>query len=102
MGYQPRKLGDVAMNRLTLVAPIALTISGCDAVVEAQMDEIENQVAEDAVEQYQIAKRQGDTMQTCVQAGLVSAAYLQATNESEYNRWKAIEKANCASAGLPR
>jgi hypothetical protein len=43
--------------------------------------DIENKVASDAVEQYRIAERQGDKMQICVQAGLVSAAYLQAKDE---------------------
>ena len=46
-------------------------------------------VAADAVDQYNIAVRQGD--KKCVQVGLVAAAYLQAKNESEYIDWKDIE-----------
>lgn len=63
---------------------------------------IEAQVADDQVKQYEIAKRQGDRMQICVQAGLVSAAFLQAKNETEYQRWKAVEAADCRAAGVPR
>ncbi len=65
-----------------------------------RMASIYDQVATDAVAQYGIAKRQGDTMQICSQAGMVSAAYLQAKNETKYREWKAIEKGDCAAAGL--
>jgi len=56
---------------------------------------IENKVANDAVQEYEIAKNQGDKTQICVQAGLVSAAYLQAKDESNYQKWKTIEKQDC-------
>lgn len=62
---------------------------------------IENKVADDAVDQYNIVKRQGDKMQICVQAGVVSFAYLQAKDENNYRRWKSIEKTDCRAAGLP-
>lgn len=64
------------------------------------MRDIEIQVAQDSVEQYEIAKDQGDRLQICVQAGFVSAAWLQAKNKDEYNKWKGIEKKDCARAGL--
>lgn len=60
------------------------------------MADISQQVAKDAEAQYEIAKRQGDPIQVCVQAGFVSAAYLQAKDEASYVRWKATEKADCA------
>ncbi len=66
------------------------------------MGDIERQVAEDAVAQYEIAKRGGDKMQTCVQAGMVSAAYLQAKDEEKYNEWKATEKMDCRAVGMPQ
>lgn len=47
------------------------------------MSDIENK-ATDAVTQYEIAKRQGDKMQICVQAGFVTAAFLQAKDEKNY------------------
>lgn len=62
--------------------------------------QIYDTVADDAVEQYQIATRQGDKMQICVQAGFVSAAYLQAKDEANYNEWKKIEKVRCETAGI--
>jgi hypothetical protein len=79
-----------------------LILGGCDELAKSQMESIEDQVAQDAVKQYEIAARQGDAMQKCVQAGFVSAAYLQAKDESNYNLWKAKEKVDCALAGLPQ
>jgi hypothetical protein len=65
-----------------------------------ELQRIEDQVAVDSVNQYNIAKRQGDPIQICVQAGMAAAAYLQAKDEANYRRWKAIEKADCEAAGL--
>jgi len=62
---------------------------------------LENKVASDAVQEYEIAKRNGTAMDACVHAGLVAAAYLQAKDESNYQQWKATERADCAAAGLP-
>lgn len=72
-------------------------LAGCDGV---SLDDIKKQVADDAVNQYNIAKRQGDKIQICVQAGIVSAAYLQAEDEINYNKWKAVEKSDCTNAGM--
>lgn len=57
---------------------------GFDKRVEANLSRIEAHVATDVVNQYEIAKRQGDPIQICVQAGIVSAAYLQAKDEANY------------------
>ena len=62
---------------------------------------LEGKVADDAVKEYEIAKRNGTKMDVCVQAGLVTAAYLQAKDEDKYREWKATEKADCTAAGLP-
>jgi len=71
-------------------------------IVQNEQNNIERKVANDAVEQYNIAKRQGDRIQICVQAGFVSAAYLQAKDQENYNRWKSIEKSDCRAAGMPQ
>lgn len=74
---------------------------GLEKQAASDMQKIEIQVAADAVNQYEIAKRQGNAMQVCVQAGLVSAAYLQAKDEPNYNKWKKIESDDCRRAGVP-
>ncbi len=64
------------------------------------MGDVQKQVANDAVAQYEIAKRNNDPVQVCVQAGMVAAAFLQAKDEPNFNKWKAVEKADCGRAGL--
>jgi hypothetical protein len=75
---------------------------GLEKMTGDEMGKIESQVAEDAAKQYEIAKRNGTAMDRCVHAGLTAAAYIQAKNETEYARWKQVEKGDCATAGVPR
>jgi hypothetical protein len=60
--------------------------------------------AENAVRQYQKVLHDGHSTQVdvCVQAGLVNSAYLQAQDEMNYKKWKAIQKSDCARAGVPQ
>ncbi len=64
------------------------------------LDKIEDQVAEDAVRQYDIAKRNGNAIDASVAASFVAAAYLQAEDEANYKKWKAIEARESKRAGL--
>ena len=90
------------MKAIVLSLGFVVMLVGCDAATDMQMDKVHNKVADDMVAQYEIAKKQGDAMQTCVQAGMVSAAYLQAQDEAKYNEWKAIEKTDCKVAGIDK
>ena len=74
---------------------------GIDQQVDVQMNDINQQVASDAVTQYEIAKRGGNRVDICVQAGMVSAAYLQAKDERNYQQWKQIENKDCAYMNTP-
>ena len=74
---------------------LATVLGGCG------MESAEKQVADDAVKQYEIVKRNGDPADICVHAGLVSAAYAQSKDEENYKKWKEIERAECKSAGMP-
>jgi hypothetical protein len=82
---------------------LSLSLSGCDveSLANSEMQNIENQVAEDAVRQYEIAKRSGTAIDAYVHAGIVSAAYLQAEDEENYKKWKAIEKEQAVALGIP-
>jgi len=75
---------------------------GLQKMAGRDLQKIQNQVAGDAVQQYEIAERQGNPMQMCVQAGLVSASYLQAKDETNYQLWKTIEGNDCRRAGVTR
>lgn len=74
---------------------------GAETAATHQLDKIEATVAADMVDQYNIAKRGGDRMQICVQAGLVAAAYLQAKDEASYGTWQKTQKKDCDAAGVP-
>lgn len=73
---------------------------GIEKQTASSMAKIHSQVATDAVDKYNISKRQGDAMQICVQAGIVGAAYLQAKDEVNYQAWKKTEAQDCKRAGL--
>lgn len=75
---------------------------GLEKQAAKDLQGIHDQVAADAVKQYKIAKRNGSAMDACVQAGLVTAAYLQAKDESSYQLWKITESTDCARAGINR
>jgi len=76
------------------------TMETIERQAAVEMRRIENQVAADAVKEYQIAKRSGTAMDAYVQAGLVAAAYLQANDEPNFKKWKEIEKAEARRAGI--
>ncbi|OHA86992.1 MAG: hypothetical protein A3A96_03580 [Candidatus Zambryskibacteria bacterium RIFCSPLOWO2_01_FULL_39_39] len=91
----------VAVGLVLLIGAVwYLFGGGLEKQSKRELDDIYKQVSADAVQQYEIAKRQGDKIQICVQAGMVSAAYLQEKNEMSYQQWKAIEKVDCSEAGL--
>lgn len=70
--------------------------------VDKAIEDIETQVAKDAEQQFRISERNGSAIDRCVQAGFVSAAWLQANNEAKYQEWKQVEYKECNRAGVPR
>lgn len=62
----------------------------------------ENEVAAKEMKAYEMAKQNGTPIDICVQAGLVSAAYLQANDGANYPLAKAREKVDCQNAGVPQ
>lgn len=93
-------------TRCCFVAGVALlTLTACQDLIDQQankqMAEIKGQVADDAVNQYNIAAQSGSAMDRCVQAGMVAAAYLQAEDQESYSQWKNTERVDCRAAGMP-
>ena len=74
---------------------------GLEKQAATEMDTIENQVALDSEKQYEIAKSSGTAIDAYVHAGMVAAAYLQAKDETNYKKWKEIEKQEAQNAGMP-
>lgn len=73
---------------------------GVEELANQELQKIENQVAADAVKQYEIAKKNGSATDAYVQAGMVAAAFLQANDEENYKKWKKIEQEEAKNAGL--
>lgn len=67
-----------------------------------RLDQIHAKVAQDAVREFEIAEKHGTAIDRCVQAGAVTAAFLQAKNETAYADWKRIEVLACDQAGVRR
>ncbi|MDP4011958.1 MAG: zinc ribbon domain-containing protein [Candidatus Roizmanbacteria bacterium] len=106
-----KKLGEhtIAFSFLAFVLWIVIFSAfgkSSSSILEQQtsrsMDTIYSQVSSDAVQQYEMTKRNGDKIETCVYAGFVSAAYLQAKDEANYQKWKQTESVDCANAGMPK
>ena len=74
---------------------------GVEKQAQNELEKIENQVALDAEKQYEIAKKNGSTMDAYVQAGMVAASYLQANDEENYKKWKDIESKEGEIVGIP-
>ncbi|MGE9270704.1 MAG: hypothetical protein ACQKBU_07860 [Verrucomicrobiales bacterium] len=74
--------------------------SGDRAPQRDYMKEINDSVIQDAISQYNTVVKRGDPIESWVHAGIVAAAYLQAGNEAEYNRWKDIEAKHQSAAGM--
>ncbi len=75
-------------------------MGGIEQKTDSDMQNIKDKVASDSVAQYRIAERNGTAMDRCVQAGMVTAAFLQAKDEDDYRQWKAIEAKDCRAAGV--
>ena len=79
---------------------VLLLIVGCSKKtvkdeIEEEMNSIYEQVAIDELRKFRIVLKTKDRIAICVQAGMVSAALLQAGKESEYLEWKKKEKELC-------
>jgi hypothetical protein len=97
-GPNPERITESKKRGTSLIGSIiifGLSWWGYNAFINAS-------VTSDVTKEYEIAARQGDKMQVCVQAGLVSAAYLQAHDEDKYREWKRREDSDCSRAGLPK
>jgi hypothetical protein len=74
-----------------LVVASVVCLSGCQKQMTAG-------IAEDQIGSYEMAKRSGDKMQVCAQAQLIEQIYLQAKDETNYQKWQQVSKADCKVA----
>jgi hypothetical protein len=75
---------------------------GLEKQADQDLYRIETKVAQDSVQEYEIANRHGSKIDICVHAGLVAAAYIFRPKMNRiYQRWKSVERKDCAAAGMP-
>lgn len=72
------------------------------SATEAVSAGIDKQVLKETAEQYAFAKTNGSAMDACVHAGFLCAAFMQAKDADGFKKCKAIERADCKKAGIPR
>ena len=102
MGTQKASPIASAVGLLVFIGMMFYLFGGeCEKQTASNVETIYQQVALDAMEQYKIVKRNGSAVDACAQAGVVSAALLQAKMEAEYRDWQPMKKADCRRAGLP-
>ncbi|HLP01470.1 MAG TPA: hypothetical protein VK163_05545 [Opitutaceae bacterium] len=58
-------------------------------------------VASNAERQYEMAKRHGSAMDRYTRAALVAETYLQAGDEPNYKKWRAIQREEATAVGMP-
>jgi hypothetical protein len=80
----------------------AATMEQINRQADAEMTRINRQVVNDQIEQLKITVKHGSPTDICVQAGLLSAALLQAKDETGYAEAKKLEQKACKAAGLPQ
>lgn len=68
--------------------------------VERIQSKSQKNIALDSERQYEIAKKNGTAMDAYTRACLVAECYLQAKDEANYKKWKAIEKEEAKNAGF--
>ena len=103
-GVTPKNKSNMVSQALGVVFTIGIAWyffgGGLEKQAAKDLSNIEAQVASDAVKQYNIAKSSGTPVDICVQAGMVSASYLQAKDDTNYAKWKQLEAADCSAAGI--
>jgi len=94
----------IAAALISAVAAIGWLVfmfgGGLTAATNMELSDVNAKVVSDAMDQYRIAQKSGTPMDVCVQAEMVSAAFLQAKDEPGYALAKAREKADCEKAGV--
>lgn len=82
------------MKKFILIAGLGLSLAGCGAA----SDIAASGFASDQIEVYELAKRNNDSSQTCIQSQVITQMYLQGKDEPNYQKWKSISKQDCDKA----
>jgi hypothetical protein len=67
----------------------------------ATYQEIGSQMAQDAIDRYHMAERNGDRQQMYYQSGIAYNIYLQMKDEPNYRKWRDVEYKLSRVMGMP-
>lgn len=85
---------------LLILIAIGLYLNGnFDHLGQLDIEALEKQEAEDAIEHYAFDKKYGSVADRCTQAGLAATAFRELKDGIAYRKWKDIQTADCAEAG---
>ena len=93
-----KEIGKKCFGGIVFLA-LVFGINACKNKTEENIT-IEQQVANDSVTEYNMVKRSGQPVEVCVSAMGVVAAYLQAKDEPNYQKWQSIKNQDCQRAGM--
>lgn len=82
------------------IAKVDDSLNRLQQAYESSVNAVYSEVTQQLIEEYNIAKRQGDKMQTYVSAGMVCQGMLSDRNELGYRKWKEIEKQCAVEVGI--
>ncbi|MCD2168066.1 hypothetical protein [Comamonas koreensis] len=88
------------MRLIAILLAASAVLMGCEP--PPTLEDIQRKVLADSIDQYNIVANGGSAMDRCVRAGLVSAAAVQAKDSAQHERWRQVEKDDCAAAGVPK
>ncbi len=100
-GHPNRKVFCLSVSQLLLyliviIGILWVVVMGLERHFANKSSDNHEQVAAEAVEQYQLARQAGDHAKTCLHARIVTAIYLQANDNANYQHWKAIQEQECS------
>ena len=86
--------------KLFAVSLFALVLASCGPSLEDIEAQVDKEMSEDVVIEYNMAVKGGDTMDICVAAGSAALTFQLIHDEANYLKWKEVEKRDCANAGF--
>lgn len=103
---------DKTMKQILLILTISLFITGCNEptqtttpavcpIIDKGLDSMNKKEITDSIDAYNVAlKDDNSTVDICMYAGKVKAAYERAKDHDNAEIWGGIEKSDCKNAGL--
>lgn len=78
-----------------------LLIGGCAVLIGSSAGEISKEIDQSVIDDYNTAKEVGTKIDICISAGSVKWYFININDEVRGKKWAAVEKKDCAAAGIP-